>query len=144
MWPNPQKTADLVTFTEEILNGKLHFLCSHTLDNQWLHQYSNKSENCMQGAPSSLPRDERGSGLLVTVSVLDIMRNWTKCTIWQGVSALYFNNPPIILGQYWAHFSDLTRVWTYLGLGTESFIKEIFKIFLRENNNHIRKSQCLF
>ena len=28
MWPNPQKTVDLVTFTEEILNGKLHFLCS--------------------------------------------------------------------------------------------------------------------
>ena len=26
MWPNPQKTAGLVTFTEEILNGKLHFL----------------------------------------------------------------------------------------------------------------------
>ena len=28
MWPNPQETADLVTITEEILNGKLHFLCS--------------------------------------------------------------------------------------------------------------------
>ena len=28
MWPNPQENADLVTFTEEILNGKLHFLCS--------------------------------------------------------------------------------------------------------------------
>ena len=28
MWLNPQETADLVTFTEEILNGKLHFLCS--------------------------------------------------------------------------------------------------------------------
>ena len=26
MWPNPQETADLVTFTEEILNGKLYFL----------------------------------------------------------------------------------------------------------------------
>ena len=26
MWPNPQEAADLVTFTEEILNGKLHFL----------------------------------------------------------------------------------------------------------------------
>ena len=25
MWPNPQ--VDLATFTEEILNGKLHFLC---------------------------------------------------------------------------------------------------------------------
>ena len=28
MWPNPQETMDLVTFTEKILNGKLHFLCS--------------------------------------------------------------------------------------------------------------------
>ena len=26
--PNLQETTDLVTFTEEILNGKLHFLCS--------------------------------------------------------------------------------------------------------------------
>ena len=25
MWPNPQFAADLVTFTKEILNGKLHF-----------------------------------------------------------------------------------------------------------------------
>ena len=27
MWPDPQETADLVTFTEETLNGK-QFLCS--------------------------------------------------------------------------------------------------------------------
>ena len=26
MWPNPQFSADLVAFAEEILNGKLHFL----------------------------------------------------------------------------------------------------------------------
>ena len=30
MWPNPQEAADLVTFTEEILDGKLHLLCSDT------------------------------------------------------------------------------------------------------------------
>ena len=30
MLPDPQETANLVTFTEEILNGKLHFLCSVT------------------------------------------------------------------------------------------------------------------
>ena len=27
MWQNPPETADLITFTEEIRNGKLHFLC---------------------------------------------------------------------------------------------------------------------
>ena len=30
MLPNPLETADLLTFTEEILNGKLHFLCSES------------------------------------------------------------------------------------------------------------------
>ena len=29
MWPNPQSPADSVTFTIEILNGKLHFLYSY-------------------------------------------------------------------------------------------------------------------
>ena len=29
-WPNRQFPADLVAFTEEILNGKLHFFCSDT------------------------------------------------------------------------------------------------------------------
>ena len=37
MWPNPQETADLVTFIEEIFNGKLHLLrnvkCTWTLVN---------------------------------------------------------------------------------------------------------------
>ena len=28
MWQNPQETAVLVAFTDEILNWKLHFLCS--------------------------------------------------------------------------------------------------------------------
>ena len=28
MWPNPQFPADLLTFTEKMLDGKLHFLCS--------------------------------------------------------------------------------------------------------------------
>ena len=32
MWPNPQFPADLVSFTEEILNGKLQFLC----DELWI------------------------------------------------------------------------------------------------------------
>ena len=36
MWPNLQFPADLVTFTEEFRNGKLHFLCSGS----WIFQFS--------------------------------------------------------------------------------------------------------
>ena len=32
MWPNPQFLADLVTFTEEILNEKCHFLYTDFVD----------------------------------------------------------------------------------------------------------------
>ena len=31
VWPSPQFPEDLITFTEEILNGKLHLLCSDWL-----------------------------------------------------------------------------------------------------------------
>ena len=34
MWSNPQKTVDMVTFTEEILNWKLNFLCNKS---SWKH-----------------------------------------------------------------------------------------------------------
>ena len=37
MWPNPHETAYLVTFLEEILNGKLHFLCSEWYIGRTLH-----------------------------------------------------------------------------------------------------------
>ena len=34
MWPNLQETADLVTFTKDIFNGKLHFFV------QWHYKWS--------------------------------------------------------------------------------------------------------
>ena len=42
MWPNPQVNVDLLTFTEEILNGKLHFLCSDifTCDMSYFASYA--------------------------------------------------------------------------------------------------------
>ena len=41
IWTNPQFPADLFTFTEEILNVKLHFLCSVRRK----LQYTNKEKN---------------------------------------------------------------------------------------------------
>ena len=41
MWQNPQSSADLVTFAEEILNGKLHLLCNV---NDELEIYSHNSD----------------------------------------------------------------------------------------------------
>ena len=32
MWPSPQETVDLVTFTEEILNGKFQFFLQCSLE----------------------------------------------------------------------------------------------------------------
>ena len=40
MQPHPQETADLVTFTEGILNRKFHFLCSDIYS--WIVKHLNK------------------------------------------------------------------------------------------------------
>ena len=37
MWPNPQQSSDLVTFTEKIYNGKHHPLCIGIIFNKKLH-----------------------------------------------------------------------------------------------------------
>ena len=42
MWPNQQETVDLVTFTEEINNEKLHFLCSGRASEWILLSYREK------------------------------------------------------------------------------------------------------
>ena len=46
MQPNPRETGDLVTSTEEILNGKFHFLCSLYSQNlisisAWIYEFRN-------------------------------------------------------------------------------------------------------
>ena len=46
MWPNPQFSADLVTFTEGIFNGKLHFLCSAKIINNRLTFVSTDNVKC--------------------------------------------------------------------------------------------------
>ena len=48
MSPNPRETtADLVIFTEKILNGKLHFLCS--VEHKIEYDYSlTKKRICIQ------------------------------------------------------------------------------------------------
>ena len=35
MWPKPQETAKLVTYIEEILNGKLHFFLMSPKGIKW-------------------------------------------------------------------------------------------------------------
>ena len=45
MWPNPQFPADLVTYTEEIHNGKLHFSCSFILYPPSIYLFKVNNEN---------------------------------------------------------------------------------------------------
>ena len=50
MWPNPQEAVTSVTFTEEILHGKLHFLCSESKN----HLKIDKSSRALLKCPFSI------------------------------------------------------------------------------------------
>ena len=66
MSPNLQETADLVTFTEKNLNGKLHFLCvsvsSHfSLNNDFIKKAKTKLENsCNSDLPTIYVLEQEG------------------------------------------------------------------------------------
>ena len=46
MWPNPQETAHLVTFTEEILNEKLNFCAVLAFENGLLGSTEAALQRC--------------------------------------------------------------------------------------------------
>ena len=48
MWPNPQENTDLVTFTEGIFNGKLHYLCSDNFSQRNLNSRSLNTETFLE------------------------------------------------------------------------------------------------
>ena len=59
MWPNPKFLTYLVTFTEKILNGKFHFLCS-TVRAFSFEVYGNSSDeddHCQQNKFESKNKD---------------------------------------------------------------------------------------
>ena len=60
MWPNPQFPADLVIFPQEILNGKLHFMCRATTQH---------FSNCLQ-LPQILENNASASFSLFATLVL--------------------------------------------------------------------------
>ena len=80
MWPNLLFPAHLVTFTEEILNGKVHFLCSD----------------------SSLPLCSHRFRLLFKLCIWDDYHIFFNCTArnYQTAYSIRFTN----LGNY--HLSD--------------------------------------
>ena len=103
MWPNPQITADLVTFTEEILNGKLHVLCNvglHRNISFWIN--NNKTKNftklqVVQIVNLVLPSlyEESLVNTIVNKGVLKILSTGIKLCIelaqYIAIETLYFS-----------------------------------------------------
>ena len=54
MWPNAQETTNLVTFTKEIHNGKIHFLCSDHSLTSWVPNANETFEKIIVSWPVSL------------------------------------------------------------------------------------------
>ena len=73
MWPNPQFPADLVTFPEEILNGKLHFLCCAI----WDHLHNLKNVKSIHGVVLHLVKLQSSTSSFlhkVTLLLLHLLR----------------------------------------------------------------------
>ena len=107
MWPNPQETTYLVTFTEEILNAKLHLLCSangrkkvakHSLDRKQNIQY--KGISC-HGAFQSL---RKMTHLNFVNPFSPVSHFYTLCVfpsgLWERISFNWYSHISLIFTWY--------------------------------------------
>ena len=73
MWPNPQFSADLFTFTEEILKGKFHFLCSE--NREWFLNHCSLLIHHPNSFQSIHISSQKSSNLLIpTSSIINYIR----------------------------------------------------------------------
>ena len=72
MWPNTQFPTDLVTFTEEIVNGKLHFLCSVE---------STVTEIFLSNVPDCWSQGHQNRALCYNNSWRVVYYLWTYCVV---------------------------------------------------------------
>ena len=86
MWPNPQ-SADLVTFTEEILKGKLHFFCSVSLVN-FNSDFKKLQVTVIRVSSDSFPLVQKQPPEVVYKDVLKNFAKFTEKHLWQS---LFFN-----------------------------------------------------
>ena len=71
MWPNSKETADLVTFTEKILNGKLHFFVQWMVWNGFLPVLNSLSSDF---------------NIYILVIICKIFRSYKHQAIWSLVA----------------------------------------------------------
>ena len=95
-WTNLLETADLVTFTQEILNGKLHFLCS---ENSEIH-FSNDFK-----------------GITTEVKYICINTKWAlsacnrKCTFYSFMIISYSCETSIAVNMAIGEGNDWNGIW---------------------------------
>ena len=124
MWPNPQETANLVTFTEEILTGKLNFflrcllLCGpnnkgHSPINIWLFFYRKfDAAEFLSPPPDFYCQQQETRRPWVSTECLFLLFPW-GCTHWQEIISNYFWTTHILNTNFnWIQFFCNTVIWT--------------------------------
>ena len=126
MWPNQQETADLVKFTEKILNGKLHFLCcvftvilievnvTRSLGEEYIYWCCSDELYCICRKilcrPASLVKKTR------------LLFFWKFSEIYSWIGAFRNISPVAIRCKLNVHKRHIWNKWSYEGLTNPQFM----------------------
>ena len=124
MWPNLQFPVDLVTFTKEILNGKLHFLyswCAQKCTRKCTHNVSVFKINvplCIKNkeVANRKLRLNFFSGLFVFLIWYRYLWHLNKYSlqydVWNSTFLLTVSCRMFNKNKFWRHFRQFTRFFT--------------------------------
>ena len=124
MWPNTQFPEDLVTFTEEILNRKFHFLCSekNSIIKGW--NYMSREPYKLFFVTKKIPPKIKQTGsewhfsnTLITTLVFQVNLKDTTCYISKDSLGVYLSPKYLLFCTvFWENFqicsAKITGKWT--------------------------------
>ena len=127
MWPNPPFLADVVTFTEEILDGKVHFLCSDEKRIEHLFWISHSHEECsfyrilqdFWSQPSNKHFKKVWNKFKAKFNHKNTrIRHWRQCWLWTSISKLgdYLIPPSVVLSlrNEDAYLKRFNKIWNII------------------------------
>ena len=135
MWPNPQFPAALVTFTEEILNGKLHFLYSemnknknHSLNTQNSKLKFNNFEHVQYIDLSCFFIEFEDCWVVLSWHLLGQSKKWKHKHVWNLFKVTNKNKTSFsyLYSELWKGFTRCSSVFID---DFEKVIKDLHKTF---------------
>ena len=129
MWPNSQFPVDLITFTEEIPDGKLHFLCGTNYTFPWISPFYS-SWKSYKGPKILIKEAVQRCSVKKVPEACNFIKKETLAQVFSCEFCTFLQRTPLVAASIISH--QLKEVWvnwkvSQFGIAIFSFLRKYMR-----------------